>query len=130
MLKQMSFEAGEGKFKINLIATVTDDGFVVQLLGGDRPHVGAVALSVPRPSLSDPARTSCNTSVLPLTGHKDDEVAKPVAEEITKACGRPVVVIAGIHIDRAGAADIKQLVDNCFDMARQLIREMVSQGRF
>lgn len=123
-MKQMSFDAGEGKYKVNLFATVTDDGIVAHLFGGERPHVGAIAVSVPRPSLQDPARTSCNTAVLPLIGHKDDEVAKPVAEEITRSLGVPVVVVAGIHIDSAGPGDIRQLVDNCFEAARQLVREL------
>ena len=124
MLKQMAFTAGEGKYQVQLLVTVTGDGLIVQLFGGTRPHVGAVALSQPRPGLSDPDRISCNTAIIPLLGHKDDEVAKPVAEEIARACGRPVVVVAGVHVDGAAAGDIEQLVDNCFAAAKKLVREI------
>ncbi|MDD4168679.1 MAG: hypothetical protein PHD36_00165 [Desulfotomaculaceae bacterium] len=121
MVKQMFFSAGEGRYRIDLLVSVTGDGLVVQLFGGEKTHVGAVAIGLPRPGLSDPAKISCNTIVIPLLGHKDDEVAKPVAEEIVVACGKPVVVAAGIHLDHAGPGEIETLVENCFAAVRLLI---------
>lgn len=120
MVEQMFFTAGEGRYRIDLLVSVTGDGLVVQLFGGEKTHVGAVAISLPRPSLYDPAKISCNTTVIPLLGHKDDEVAKPVAEEIAVVCGRPVVVAAGIHVDHAGPEEIEILVENCFAAVRLL----------
>ncbi|OPX84766.1 MAG: hypothetical protein A4E53_03823 [Pelotomaculum sp. PtaB.Bin104] len=120
MVEQMIFAAGEGRLRIELLVSVTEDGLVVQLFGGEKPHVGAVVLSLPRPGLNDLAKISCNTTIIPLLGHKDDEVAKPVAEEIAVKCGKPVVVVAGIHIEHAGPEEIKMLIKNCFSAVKLL----------
>lgn len=124
MIEQRSFHAGEGRFRITLLATLTGEGLVVQIYGGEKPHVGAVALSLPRPGLANPETLSCNTTVVPLLGHKDDEIAKPAAEEIAKAWGSPVVVVAGVHVDNAGKNDIEELVNNCGKAAKALIQEL------
>lgn len=124
MLKQVSFSAGTGKFLVRLSATITGNGLVVQLMGGEEPHVGAVVLSVPRPSLAMPGILSCNSFVLPLIGHKDDEIAKPVAEKIAVNCGSAVVVIAGIHIEDATGEDIGRLTENCWRTVHLLLDEI------
>ena len=112
MVKSVSVQAGEGKYTVSIAATITGDGIIVQLLGGEKPHVGAVVLGLPRPSLADPAQISCNTIVVPLLGHKDDEAAKPVAERLARLFNQPVAVVAGIHLDRATAAEIELLKKN------------------
>lgn len=123
MLKHRNYSAGEGKYLVNLLATITAEGLIVQVLGGDKPHVGAVALSVPRPGLSDPDKVSCNTTVVPLLGHKDDEVAKPVAEKISRVLATPVAVVAGLHIDNASEAEIALLLHNCWEATAQFLKE-------
>lgn len=112
MVKSFSVQAGEGKYTVSITATATGNGIILQLLGGEKPHVGAVVIGLPRPSLADPAQISCNSIVVPLLGHKDDEVARPVAERVTRLCGQPVVVIAGIHVDQATGAEIDLLKEN------------------
>lgn len=124
MVEQRIFQAGEGRLRITLLVTMTREGLVVQIYGGEKPHVGAVALSLPRPGLANPEKVSCNTTVLPLLGHKDDEIAKPVAEEIVKVWGSPVVVVAGIHVDDAGEKEIERLIKNCREATRALINDL------
>ncbi|BAF59607.1 MAG: hypothetical protein HPY89_08055 [Pelotomaculum sp.] len=121
MVKTSVFRAGKGRFRIELWATITKEGLVVQIYGGEKAHVGAIALSIPRPGLADPEKISCNTTVVPLLGHKDDEIARPIAEEIAKTWRCPVVVVAGIHIDGAGKEDVEMLTNNCWTAARKLI---------
>lgn len=101
--------AGEEPLRLVFLVTRTREGIIVQLLGGDKPHVGAIVLSLPRPSRSAPGERRTTTTVLPLYGHQDDEVARPVAEELARKSGQPVVVVAGIHIDQASAADIERI---------------------
>lgn len=124
MIEQRSFQAGDGRFRITMLVTITEEGLVAQIFGGEKSHVGAMALSLPRPGLADPEKVSCNTTVVPLVGHKDDEIAKPVAEEIAKTWGNPVVVVAGVHVDNAGKKDIEELVNNCWEATRALIRDL------
>lgn len=114
-------ESGAGKHKVYLFATVTGDGIMSSLVGGEKPHLGAVVLSLPRKSLADPAVTSCTSTVLPLLGHKDDEAARPVAEMLAKEMSVPVCVSAGVHVDGAGPGDIQILKENCIDCALKLL---------
>jgi len=123
MIKKMEIHYGEGKYSVTLLATATGNGFIIQLLGGEQPHVGAVILSIPRPSLADPAKTSCNSTVVPMLGHKDDELARPVAEEIARRCNQPVVLVAGVHVDNASTEDIKKLVSNCLKAVQMFLKK-------
>mgnify|MGYP005851073091 CR=1 FL=1 len=103
---------GTGRYAVRGVAVRAGAGLVVTITGGDGPHIGAVGLGIPRPSHRDPARTSATSSVLSLTGHRDDELAKPLAEEAAARLGHPVVVVVGVHVADATEADIALLSDN------------------
>ena len=85
---------GKGKFRVKVIGIPTENGVTICILGGDKPHIGTVALANPRPSLKNSNITSSTSSVLNLIGHKDDEIARPVSEmfakifQTTNSCGR------------------------------------------
>lgn len=114
---------GEGRYKIDIYSVPTVDGVSVTMTGGEKPHVGGIALSVPRTSLSG-SNVSCDTWVCPVPGHKDTKVAVPVAEFLCKETGKPVSVTAGIHIDNARENEIVQLVDNCMEAAQLLVSRL------
>lgn len=97
-----------------LTAFFTGRGIILHLFGGESPHVGATVVALPRPSLEDPRKTSSNAIVVPLPGHKDDELAKPVAERVARLCNEPVVVVAGLHVHQASASDIELLKENTY----------------
>ena len=118
--KEIRVSFGEGRYKIDIYSVVTVDGISVTITGGEKPHVGGTALSVPRTSLSG-CNLSYDTWVCPVPGHKDTKVAVPVAELLCKATGKPVSVAAGIHIDNALEKEIVQLVDNCMEAAHLLV---------
>jgi hypothetical protein len=122
-IKKFEVNYGKGRYNVTLTFTITGNGFIGHLLGGEQPHIGAVVLSVPRPSLTEPAKTSCNSIVIPVLGHKDDEIAKPVAEEIAKKYNTTVALVAGIHVDKACPADIKELVGNCREAVQIFLEE-------
>ncbi|MGB9804576.1 hypothetical protein [Desulfofundulus sp.] len=122
MIKNLFFAAGKGKHRVELRATLTEEGIMVSLLGGEKPHIGAVVLSIPRPSMAEPGRVSCTSIVVPRLGHKDDELAKPLAEELAKACDQPVVMVAGVHVEKAQAEDIDLLIKNSNEALQHLLK--------
>ena len=98
--------------RISVQATVVRAGedLCIVLTGGDRPHIGTVTLSVPRPSLADSARTSATTSILNCTGHKDGEAAQYLGQRLAATLGATVVVTGGIHVDDIRPDEIKTVL--------------------
>jgi hypothetical protein len=127
--KMLQIGVGKGKFKVEATCIVTKDGILTTILGGEKPHIGAVALAMPRPSLRNRRKTSATTSVLTVIGHKDDEIAKPAAELMAKKFKTPVVVVAGVHIDRATEQDVKTLFTNAMKAVSRIVNRMKRKGK-
>lgn len=111
-VQQVFVEAGRGRCRLWGTAVITAGGVTLTLVGGERPHVGAVAVGIPRPSLARPGRRSATTSVVAVTGHKDDELARPLAHELARRLGQTAVVVAGVHIERGRARDFQRIFRN------------------
>lgn len=105
--------------KISLIAVKMGEDFNISILGGDKPHIGAVALAIPRSSLANSEEVSATASLLTVIGHKEDEVVLPVAKKIAKSLNSIVVVSCGIHKDDITISEIK--------MVMKLVNEAVDE---
>jgi len=116
--------AGDGRHRVLLHAVCTADGAVVTMVGGEHGHVGAVALGLPRPSLKNPRTLSADVAVIPVPGHKDDEVARDAAGKIARHLGQPVVVSVGLHVDLATDEDLARLVDNARAAVSRLLEHI------
>lgn len=103
-----------GRIAIKLEAVKMGKDLCVIITGGDRPHVGAVGLSIPRPSLADSDKISASTSVLTLPGHKEDEVVRYVSHRLAAVLNVNVVVVCGIHVDDIRKEELV-LVQNILD---------------
>ena len=104
----VSLSAGRITVEASVVRAGAD--LCIVLTGGDRPHIGTVTLSVPRPSLADATRTSATTSVLNLTGHKDGEAAQYLGQRLAAALGATVVVTGGIHVNDIRPDEIKTVL--------------------
>ena len=80
--------------------------------GGEKPHIGAVAMAQPRPSLKNPEITSATASVFSYVGHKEDELAKAASEILAATLKTRVVVTAGIHWDNIKTEGIQRIIRN------------------
>lgn len=114
---------GVGRYKVEIIAHMTSDGISVTIMGGEKPHVGGTALSVPRKSLAG-AHSSCDTWICPVPGHKDTIVASAVAETVCRRTGQTVAVVAGIHIDNADEGELRILVENSERATGELLKKI------
>ncbi len=94
---------------------------LVSIWGGTHPHIGAVALAVPRPSLTNAHITSSTSSVLTRIGHKEDEIVKRVSEEMSAALNTPVIVTAGIHWEDLSEEGIETVRSVCGTLVRDLV---------
>lgn len=54
-------------------------------------------MAEPRPSLKEPGSLSATGSVFTFPAHKEDGIAKAMAEELARRLNGRVVVVAGMH---------------------------------
>jgi hypothetical protein len=105
-MKRFVVAVQEGRFRLEALGASMGPDLLVAVWGGTHPHIGAVALALPRPSLQNKKKTSATSSVLTLLGHKEDVTAKMVSEALAATLKQNVVVTAGIHWDNLGPEDI------------------------
>jgi hypothetical protein len=119
-MKQWELSSPEGEHTVHSLSILLGDDLLTCLWGGTGPHIGAVAVALPRPSGADPQITSSTSSVLTLLGHKEDTVVKMVSEELSSKLNRTVVVAAGIHWDDLDRSGIAEILDNCQTLAERI----------
>ena len=118
-----SFAVGDGKYRVVLSCTITNGkGICVTLLSADHPHIGGVALAVPRLK-HDNTGLTCDISQICVPGHKDVHAACEVAKIIAVGINETVSVSAGLHIDNACKEDLEQLMKNARDAAENFLQQ-------
>lgn len=116
------FSFGKDNFLIEASFIKVGNDYVIVFGGGEKPHIGAVALGVPRPSLKKDGTCSSSASVICLTGHKEDLLARTAALELSKVFQHSVTVTVGIHIDNVAPESIG-LVESHFKFLLEQIIE-------
>jgi hypothetical protein len=113
------FQSNTGDFTVSAQCQLLGQDIMVTVWGGD-PHIGAVAMAQPRPSLKESDTISATASVFCYVGHKDDLVAKMMAEKIAAELNTKVVVAAGLHWDDLTTSGIKQVITNIDKLIMQI----------
>lgn len=85
--------------------------------GGDKPHIGSIAIAEPRQSLLGNGSRSSTVSTYNFVGHKDGEVANAMAHELAARLNCKVVVVCGLHYDKVS--------EKLFEQVNQLTVKMV-----
>lgn len=114
----------KGAFDIGANLRLVGQDLLVAITGGTRPHIGAVAVAQPRPSLKDKTHRSATASVICLPAHKEDDLAKAVAEVLAAATNVTVVVTAGIHWDDITPAGIAAVTENSQILLNLILEEI------
>ena len=107
--------------KIEFLLLEIGNDLIFIVSGGDLPHIGAISVGIPRPSLKNPDQLSSTISTYVFTGHKDDIIGNKIANEISKRTEKKVVVLAGIHFNHLSERDIKLVVKKSEVIYRDLI---------
>jgi hypothetical protein len=106
-LTETTVTVGDGREAVTLRLQRQGRDLVVTISGG-AAHVGAVAVASPEGGTSG---ESCH-EVCVVPGHKEGPLADRAAHRLAGITGRTVVVVAGIHQDRATPAEIEAIVTN------------------
>lgn len=121
-------ERGEGRLAVRL--ELLDRGRdLLLLIGGGDVHVGAVAVAT---TAGGTAGEPCDELVV-VPGHREGPLAREGARRLAAVSGRTCVAVAGIHQDRATAAEIAAIVGHARDalqtLADALARRRLEEGR-
>lgn len=100
--RELSFS----KMKVCIFSIGAD--YLITLEGGDSPHIGGCVLAVPRPSLAGEGM-SCTSSVINVSGHKDERLLRLLAEKKCRTSNRVVVCTGGFHQDGITAVQIREV---------------------
>ncbi len=114
----------KGKFKLHAYTQRMGQDLLVSIWGGTRPHIGAVGMAIPRPSLRDPKKWSATSSNFTFIGHKEDAIVKKISEKLATELRRNVVVVAGIHWDGITAKEIEIIEDLTQKMSDHILKKL------
>lgn len=114
----------QGRVELTMTCTALGEDLSVTLSGGDRAHIGAVAVSQPYPSHADASATSASTSVIALPGHKEEELARTLAARLASQLKVVVCVACGIHMDALQKAELNGILDMADDLVGQLLARL------
>ena len=127
MSTEFTINTNEGEYDLAASVRQIGQDILVAIWGGDKPHIGAVAMAQPRPSLRDPEVTSSTASVFAYVGHKEDELAKAAAEILAATLKTNVVVAAGIHWDNLPPEGIQRVIRNSEILVDMILTKIVGE---
>lgn len=96
----------------------------ILLTGGERPHIGCTAIAFPRPSLKGDDTWSSTSSVLNVTGHKDEFLCRRLAEMVSAALGSVVVCTGGFHVDGITGEEIEKVVKGAQMLGEEIVERL------
>jgi len=125
-MESFLLEVSQGKFRIHGFVQQLGQDLLVSIWGGTRPHLGAVGMATPRPSLENPQKWSATSSNFTFIGHKEDALVKPVSEKLAARWRGNVVVVAGIHWDAMSPQEIKIIERLTRRISDQILKKLKS----
>lgn len=84
------------------------------------PHLGAVSMGVPRPSLTGDGSVSATVSTWSREGHKDAAISALFAERLAVEMECCVSASAGVHVENASKKDISEIMRTAKKLCQQL----------
>lgn len=123
-MRRMTFSVGSSPYKVEAEVRLIGSDLLVVLYGGNKPHIGSIAVALPRPSLKEKKLMSSTSSVYNFLGHKDYVVTQRVSELLSSKLNRNVVVVAGIHIDKIKQKGIEKVLENCDKLTHKIYKRL------
>jgi hypothetical protein len=127
-MKKWELSTPESEYRVHSLTILVGDDLLTCFWGGTQPHIGAVSVALPRPSLADSSTTSSTSSVFSLLGHKEDVLVKMASERLSAKLEKNVVVTAGIHWDDLDESAITKIMDNCSWLTEQIGEVVEREG--
>ncbi len=121
---EVRIKTGQNAYNLEAFVKKIGNDLLVSIWGGEIPHIGAVAVAQPRPSLKDSGKRSSTASVFCYPGHKEDAIAKEAAERLSAALNANVTVTAGAHWDKIDEPGIEAVIGNSRRLMAMIIKKI------
>jgi gallate decarboxylase subunit D len=119
--------AGTGSFAVSASVQEIGADVLIAIWGGTRPHIGSLAIAAPHPERAPEGR--CSTLLqFSFPGHRDEVVARRVAERVASALQRTIAVSAGIHVPDITPAGIEAVLANTDALIEKIITALRGNG--
>ncbi len=108
---------GKGKHEVSVCMDSLGSDIILLIGGGQKPHAGCVVICEP-----DKASGGVTTSLHTFTTHREEQVARPIAEAACRKAKARVVCVCGIHVEKATEKDIALLVKNTQELGKRILK--------
>ena len=112
----IELSARRGRIGLRLACRAMGEDLCVMLSGGDREHLGAVALAAPGEDLQS----------LPRPGHREEDLARDLASRLARERGVAVCVACGIHVDRLRPEELPDILAMAQELTDRLLERLGS----
>jgi len=127
-MKSFKVEISREGFKIHGFVQKLGKDLLISIWGGPQPHIGAVGMATPRPSLKNPKKWSATSSNFTFLNHKEDLLVKKISEKIASRSQSNVVVVAGIHWDNLSLREINLIETITLRMGNLILKKLIKKG--
>ena len=108
--------------RLKVLVISQGEDYHILLGGGERPHIGCTVLAIPRPSLqNDKKEMSSTASVINVTGHKDEQLCRYLAEKIAARTQAVTVCTGGFHVDHITSEQIEEVIEAVREIADEIL---------
>lgn len=117
-MKEQTLKRAEGRIHLTLRALTVGADLCIILEGGQKPHIGAVAL----------AAEGEKSRVMGLPGHREDELAEKISRRVQQTLGGTVSVACGIHLKDITPDEIETVLRLSEELVDQLLQNAPGVG--
>jgi len=124
VIQSFNLKVGSGKYIVETIVVLCGNDLNVTIGGGEKYHIGASAIAVPRLEFKDGKKRTASTSVICVQGHREDELSYKAAKYLSTALDCTVTVTVGIHVDNIKQEEFQILLDNVNNLLDSIIENV------
>lgn len=124
MIQSFKISTGTGKCIVEAIVVRCGKDLNVTISGGEKYHLGAAAIAVPRLEYKEGKKRTASTSVICVQGHREDELTYKAAKYLATSLDCTVAAAIGIHIDNITKEEYNQLLENVNVLLDEIIENV------
>jgi hypothetical protein len=124
MIHCFKLSEGNGKCIVEAVVTRCGNDLNITIGGGEKYHIGAVAVAVPRFEYKYGDKRTASTSVICVQGHRDDELTYKAAKYLATTLDCTVTVSMGIHINNITKYELSEILNNVNKLLDSIIEKI------